>query len=564
MKFADIKYQRPDIPKYSRQIEELTKRLDSAADADQVVAIVLEAEALILELNDMATVASVRYSQDTRDEFYSAEAEYFAEAGPAFNEKGVALQKCLLASPFRPQLEQRFPKVLFTNFEIASKTIAPQVLGLLEEESKLELEYQQLIGSIMVEFDGQKLPMPKMAAYTQSADRAVRKNATTATGQALAAKGEQLDEIYGKMVVLRDKIAKELGFDNFIQLGYLRMTRNCYGPEQVEVFRRQVKKELVPLMAKLKKAQAQRLGLDSLCFYDESVLRLQGNPRPVKTDEDLYQIGLQMYRDMKPETAELINKMDDFGTFDLLSREGKMSGGYCTFLNGYKVPFIFANFSGTAGDVEVFTHEGGHAFQAYLCRDQDLASMISPTYETCEVHSMSMEFLSWPYLDRFYGDNADIAKLIHLIDALSFIPYGCLVDEFQHEMYANPGMTAEERHQTWAKLEREYFPDMDYDGLPFYGEGRRWQRQLHIYTSPFYYIDYCLAQTIALQFCSIISRQGWDAAWEKYLAFTKLGGTLTFTGLIENAGLKSPFKDGALTDIIADAKSYIDENIGKL
>lgn len=564
MIFADIPYKRPDVQAMCQRMESLTARMQSAGSAEEAAQVMLEADALTLELHDIQSVASIRYTQDTRDAFYVGEQDYFAGAMPAFSDKLTDLQRAMLASPFRAELEQRFPKVAFVNAEIAAQTISPQVLDLLEAEEKLAVEYQQVLGSVMVHFDGQELPAPKMAIYTQSADRAVRRAAYEALGQALGQKAEAFDSIYDKQVALRTQVAKKLGFDNFIQLGYLRMNRNSYGPEEVASFRRQVKRELVPLVQQLRRDQAVRLGLDGLKFYDVDVLRPGGNPRPIKTEEALYDIGVQMYRDMKPETAEMIDKMDSSATFDLYSRPGKMAGGYCAFLAGEKVPFIFANFNGTADDVEVFTHEGGHAFQAHVCRDDELVSMTQPTLETCEVHSMGMEFLTWPYLDRFYGEAADVAKVIHLINALYFIPYGCLVDEFQHTVYANPDMTPEERNRAWAELELEYFPDMDYDGLPFYGEGRRWQRQLHIYTNPFYYIDYCLAQSCALQILDVIQTKGWDAAWEQYRAFAGLGGKLTFTQLLENAGMKVPFVDGALKGIVDTASSFIAANAGKL
>lgn len=564
MTFAQIPYIRPDFGALIEKLSGFTAGFVNAKTCDEAERIVYEVDAMLRVYRDASSLATIRYTQDTRDEFYSAEQEFFAENGPALEEKHTDFQKAMLASPFRDELEGKIGKVAFINAEIAAKTISPQVLELLAKEEMLALEYQKVMSTELVDFRGESLPVSKMGLHTASADRATRREATEAVGIAKMKNAAEYDRIFDEMVKLRTEIACKLGFDNFIQLGYLRMTRNCYGPDEVETFRRQVKKELVPLITSLKNAQAKRLGLDELSFYDDSVLRPQGNPKPIIVEDELYQAGIRMYRDMNPDTAAMVDHMDSLGAFDLSSRNGKMTGGYCDYIFGQKTPFIFANFNGTAGDVEVFTHEGGHAFQCYMNRDYKLMHEMHPTYEACEVHSMSMEFLCWPYLDRFYGDEAEAAKVIHLIGALYFIPYGCLVDEYQHSVYANPNMTPDERNRTWAKLEKEYFPNMEYDGLPFFGDGRRWQRQLHIFTNPFYYIDYCLAQTCALQIAALIQSSGWDAAWNQYMAYTLLGGKMTFTEMLEEAGFKSPFKDGALTDIITVAKKYIDEHSSEI
>ncbi len=400
-----------------------------------------------------------------------------------------------------------------------------------------------------------------MGRFKTSADRATRREAYAAEGEAYRARGAEYDALFDKMVDVRTRIGCALGYESFTPLGYLRMTRNCYGPEQVSNFRRQVKEKVVPLVAELKKAQAARLGLEHISYYDDTINTKEGNPKPILEDEALYRAGVQMYRDLSPDTASFIERMDELDAFDLYSRENKMSGGYCTVIPDCRTPFIFANFNGTAGDVEVFTHEGGHAFAAsVMLRDEEMLGLSEPTFESCEVHSMSMEFLCWPYLERFYGENAEKARLIHLIGALEFLPYGCMVDEFQHIVYDHPELTPAQRHEKWAELEKEYRPYLDFENLPFWSEGRTWQRQLHIYTNPFYYIDYCLAQTVALEIFGIMASEGWQAAWERYLAYTLQGGSRTFVGLVEHAGLRVPFEDGALDGSVEAARVFIDDH----
>lgn len=560
MRFSEIEYRRVDVPALIRETEQHTAQLAAAESAEQAVACIRDFSEKTKKPHTMLAVSSIRSTLDTRDAFYEAEEQYYAEAMPALTEKISAFNMQMVKSPFRAEIERVFGHTATLNAEIEAKTMSPEVLPLLGEESLLCIEYQKLTGSITVEFEGKKYSVPQMQPFMQDADRAVRRTAMRALSEAYSAKRAGLESIYDRLVKKRTEIAHVLGFESFTSVGYLRMMRNSYNPEMVSRFREQVKSELVPLVCELKKAQAERIGVDKLKFYDDGVMVPGGNPKPVAQDEALYQIGLSLYRDMKPETAEMINRMDEMGTFDLLSREGKMTGGYCAGLKEFGLPYIFANFNGTSDDVEVFTHEGGHAFADFLGLKvvPDLLDIAMPTLETCECHSMSMEFLCWPSLDRFYGEGTERAKVIHLIEALYFIPYGCMVDEFQHMVYDHPDMTPAQRNEAWSALEKEYRPWIDFDGMPFYSEGCIWQRQNHIFQSPFYYIDYCLAQTIALQFMERMTTQGWDAAWETYLALIRNTGKVTFTETIAAAGLRSPFEDGALTGVITAVKRYLD------
>jgi len=327
----------------------------------------------------------------------------------------------------------------------------------------------------------------------------------------------------------------------------------------VKNFREQVKKDLVPIVTKIKKEQAKTIGVDNLMLYDNSTFYLDGNPKPAGTPEDILAAGKKMYEEMSPETNEFINFMYDNELLDVLAKEGKAVGGYCITIPDYKAPFIFSNFNGTAGDVEVLTHEAGHAFADYTVRNFELEENKNPSMESCETHSMSMEFFAWPWLDLFYKEDTKRAKLTHLKGALIFIPYGCIVDEFQHIVYDNPDMTPAQRHEAWADLERQYRPYIDMTGVPFYSEGRGWQRQLHIYHYPFYYIDYCLAQTESLIFRGL-SQNDYKDAWDRYMKFVKEGGKKTFVELCEVAGIKTPFEDGALREIAVSTEKWLEEN----
>lgn len=263
-----------------------------------------------------------------------------------------------------------------------------------------------------------------------------------------------------------------------------------------------------------------------------------------------------MYGELSPETKEFMDFMMENELFDVLGRKTKRAGGYMTYMPIYNSPFVFANFNGTSADVDVITHECGHAFQGYLSGKDPIREHSDIGMETAEIHSMSMEFFTQGWMGMFFGDRADDYIEMHLEDSAAFIPYGCMVDEFQHIVYENPDMTPAERHAAWLKLEKEYRPHMDYGDDKFFGKGGFWQKQAHIYDSPLYYIDYCLAQTCALQY-KVKMDENYKAAWESYLKLCKLSASDFFTNMIKEVGLDSPFEPGCMKNIVEKLEKYV-------
>jgi M3 family oligoendopeptidase len=275
--------------------------------------------------------------------------------------------------------------------------------------------------------------------------------------------------------------------------------------------------------------------------------------------DELFAAARKMYHAMGPETGAFIDMMLESEAFDVDSRKNKWGGGYCTYFHKYRQPFILANFNGTSGDVDVVTHEAGHALNSYLIADNRFAlELAEGGMETAETHSMSMEFFAWPYMDAFFGSDAGKYRYMHALESFSFIPYGTIVDYFQHLVYENPDMTPEERNRTWLELEGKFRPHISMEGMPYLEKGTRWQYQMHIYESPFYYIDYCLAQTAAFRFL-LASREDYGAAFEKYLRFSRQGGEKVWTELLEEAGFPSPFEPGALKKLAADVEKMLAE-----
>lgn len=559
MKFQDIPYERVDLAAWQSDLEELTRLFREAPDFAAAEAIFLRKEELDRQPSTMITLASIRHDIDTRDEFYDAERNFYDEQLPTLEPAMQEWTKAMLESPFRPDFAAKYGNTPFLNAELELRSFTPEIIEELQQENALVSQYMKLIASAQIPFEGNTYTVSQMTPFKLDPDDDRRKAAWIAEGSWYAEQVPELDRIYDELVTLRDRMGKKLGHSGYTPLGYDRMQRNCYGPEQVEAFRVAVQKYVVPLAKKLYQRQAQRQGRDfPLSFADVNLSFRSGNPKPQGTPDEILDMGNKLYAELHPETDAFWKALRENDMLDVLSKPGKAGGGYCTELASARSPFIFANFNGTAHDVEVVTHEAGHAFAWYLNRDRVPASTSWPSMEGCEVHSMSMEFFASGWADGFFGPDARKFRYTQLEDALTFIPYGTMVDHFQHIMYEYPEFSPEERHQCWQELLGLYMPWVKPGEIPFYGDGKGWQRQNHIYTSPFYYIDYCLAQTVALEFWAKI-QENLPAAFETYLRYARLGGSLVFTDLLKEAGLESPFDENTLRSVCEKADRWLAE-----
>ncbi len=560
MKFSEMPYARPDLDQVKRMLADLTQQLKDAPDYAAAKAVFLKKEQEQKHLSTQANLAHIRHTIDTRDAFYDGEMKFWNTAMPELQAYQQQWTMAMLASPFRADFAAEYGDLMFVNAEIALKAFSPEIIPEMQQENDLAQEYEKLLASAQIPFEGKVYTLSQLTPYKNDPDDERRLAAWKAEGQWYKDNQPKMDEIYDKLVHLRDAMGRKLGYEGYTTLGYYNMGRNCYGREDVEKFRAAVVKYLVPVADKIYRRQAQRLGKSyPMSFADNALEFRSGNPRPQGTPDDILAAGKKFYGELSQETGEFFNTMLDMELLDVLSTEGKEAGGYCTSLADYGVPFIFANFNGTQHDVEVVTHEAGHAFAAWTNRDRVPSQYIWPSMEGCEVHSMSMEFMAWPWEEDFFGPDARKFRYSHLAGALTFIPYGTMVDHFQHEVYDHPEMTPAERHGVWKRLLGVYMPWMKLDGdIPFYSEGEGWQRQHHIYSSPFYYIDYCLAQTVSLQFWALL-QDDQKAAWAKYMAYTRQGGSRVFTQLLKNAGLESPFEESCLRGVCEKASKWLDE-----
>ena len=557
MNFNDYKYEKIDIDAVKKQFEELIGSFSKADSAEKQCEIMDKVINLRNHIDTMITLVSIRHSINTADDFYDKENDYCDEISPLLYGFTTDFYKALVTSKFRKELEDKYGKFLFDQAECSLKTFNEEVIPQLQEENKLSSKYDKLIASAKIPFDGEERTLSQMAPYTQSKDRNVRKDAAKKVAEFFSAHKNDFDEIYDKLVKVRTEIAHKLGFKNYVELAYARLRRLDYNAQDVAGYRKQVLENIVPLHSELRERQAKRLGIDKLKFYDEPIKFNSGNADPHGDPEWILNHGKTMYRELSKETDEFFTFMTENNLLDLLSKKGKNSGGYCTYIPDYKSPFIFANFNGTAHDVDVLTHEAGHAFQVYESRGYEVPEYLWPSYEACEIHSMSMEFLTWPWMGLFFENDEDKYKFIHLSESLLFIPYGVTVDEFQHWVYENPEATPEERRNKWLETEKKYLPTRDYGEIDELKEGIFWFRQGHIFGTPFYYIDYTLAQVCAFQFW-IKSRENREKAWEEYLKLCRLGGSKSFFELMKAANLKNPFNEGTIASVIPKIREFLD------
>ena len=557
MKFNEYKYEHLDLEKIKKEFSELIESFEKAENVEGQVNAFDEIIKLRNHIETMQTLVSVRHSIDTNDEFYDKENEYMDEISPILFGFTNDFYKALVNSKFKDELIQKYGKFLFDLAENTLKTFSPEIIPDAQEENRLSSKYSKLIASAKIDFDGKELNLSQMVPYTQSKDRNVRIEAAKKVAQFFAENQDEFDNIYDSLVKVRTRMAQKMGYKNFVEFGYKQLSRLEYDAKMVEGYRKQVLENIVPLHTELRERQGKRLGVDKLKFYDEAIKFNSGNADPHGSPEWILNNGKTMYKELSKETDEFFTFMTENNLLDLLSKKGKMSGGYCTYIPEHKAPFMFANFNGTSHDIDVLTHEAGHAFQVYQSRGFEVPEYLWPSYEACEIHSMSMEFLTWPWMDLFFENDTDKYKFIHLSEALLFIPYGVTVDEFQHWVYENPEATPKERREKWIEIEKKYLPTRDYGEVEELKNGIFWFRQGHIFSSPFYYIDYTLAQVCAFQFW-IKSRENREKAWKDYLNLCKLGGSKPFFELMKSANLKNPFEEGTLAFVIPKIKEYLD------
>lgn len=560
MKFEDYKYERPDFEEYGKKVNELADKLKEEDNLDNAYAIIDEFNKLSGHVLSMSQLVAIRNSINTKDEFYEKEQEFFDENYPKATVCENGFNNVLLNHKFLSDFKKKYGEQWFKSMEIENKWFSDKIVDELAEESKLVTRYEKLLASAKISFDGKINNLSQMGVYAESPDREVRKAAELKKAEFFKSIQPELDEIYDKLVKVRTQMAQKAGYDNYVEFGYYRLGRSDYNYKDIQKYRDIIYKEVVPISNKLRENQKKRLGLDSLKVYDLALQFKEGDPNPRGNKDELVAKAYSMYSELSPETKEFFRYMMDHNLLDLETKTNKRGGGYTEYVSEFKAPFIFSNFNGTSGDVDVLTHEAGHAFEVYTASSKlSVPSIFWPTLEACEIHSMSMEFFTHPWMEYFFGSDANKYRFKHTVESILFLPYGVSVDEFQEYAYLNPTATPEERRAKWREIEKKYTPYKDYDGIEFYENGGFWQKQSHIYANAFYYIDYTLAQVCAFNFY-LADLKDHKKAFNQYLDLCKLGGSQSFFELLKETNQGNPFDD----DVVKKCMKQLEKVVKKL
>lgn len=557
-KFSDIKVSVPNYEEYKKEAAEIKDEILNASSAEIAVAAIRKYFALTDTFDTVSTIIFIHFSQNTLDEEYVKAQDEMDEKGPLFTEIFTDLEKAILNSKYLKDIENTFGELYIAQLKNAQDIFSNEIIEELQLENKYVSEYNKLKSGAMIEFQGKEYNLPQMQKFMVSSDREVRRLANKATWDFYENHDKEFGDIYDKLVKVRTKMAQKLGYENFVPLAYKRMQRLDYTAKEISKYRLELKKYLVPLAEKYRLKQMERIGIKDPHFYDYSINFIDGNPVPNGDTETLTNEAERMYHEMNEDIGQRFTYLKEHGHLDLEARKGKQGGGYEAPMADLKAPFIFSNFNKTQGDVEVLTHEFGHALQAMLGASYEVPSYRSPGMECCEMHSMSMEYLTYPYLHYLF-DEENLRKYLyqHILDAIFFIPYVATVDEFQHVVYENPNLTPEERKHEWKKIEKEYTPHIHYgEDSEFLENGGFWYKQAHIFENPFYYIDYTIAQVVSLEFL-VESHEDYKKALDKYLNYCKLGGTLPYNKLLDKASIANPMHEGVIRDLMVKVEEII-------
>ena len=549
LKFAEFPYVRPDINAIVAKLGGLTADLKAADTAEKAIEAIKGYRDVLIDYMSMRSIATTRYNINTRDPYYLEENKFFNKFGPVVDKAMVEFGSAILACAFIPEIKAEFGDIFITNIQFKAKSMTADVIELMQEENALNAKYQEFNATAQIPFNGKILTVPDINVLMASDDRETRKAAYQALSDFYVKNGEFYDSVYDALVKNRTEQAKRMGLKNYTELGYIRRNRNCFTPADVDVFRKQIAEDIVPAIMKAKQMHLERIGQPEgkIKIYDNDFYFADGNPKTFESADDMMAAAVEVFRELSPETRDYINLMEEGKYYDAPSREGKKVGAYCTGIPTHKAPFVFLNYAGSAADVTTTFHEFGHGFNVFFGRENPNTVLNNSTLDIAEIHSMTMEFMTEGGLHKFFKSEEDVAKqkLSHLEHCLTFLAYGTMVDHFQHIVYDNPELTPAQRNEEWRKLENIYRPFMDFDNIEYYETGRTWQRQQHLFSAPFYYIDYVLAQTIAFQFWAI-GTEDFAKSFQMYVDLTKKGGRYTFVDLVRQTGLRVPFEEGSL------------------
>ncbi len=518
-----------DIEPYYQEF--LNREIDSAKALEMWL---LELGRFDAYVGETGSMLYVNMTCDTEDEIIKeAYLDFVENVEPELARTGDLLNRKFAECPFSTQLDQEEYNVLLRDTKMDLALFREENIPLGTELTKLGQRYNEICGAMSVEFDGEERTMQQMGKYLQVNERDVRESAYRTVGERRFENANEIDEIYEKMIALRQQVAENAGYENYRDYIFDAKHRFDYSHEDCEAFQDAVEAICVPLMREVDNERKENLNLDSLRMWDLGHDVYGRKPLKPFTDVDEMVAGTsRMFHRLSPELGSFFDSLRDGTSLDLDSRKGKAPGGYQLQRDHSRKPFIFMNATGLQRDLETMVHEAGHAFHSIYADDLPLVDYRSAPLEFCEVASMSMEMLTYDFLDEFYSkEDANRAVREHLEGIVSILAWIATIDAFQHWIYTNPKHSRSERYEKWLELGKRFGSILDWSGFEEW-RNVSWQKQLHLFSYPFYYIEYGIAQLGALQMW-LQYRENPEKALTNYATAMRLGGSRPLPNLFE-------------------------------
>lgn len=540
--------------------ELLERPINSASDLQKWLTDLSELEAAISE---DACWRQIKMTCDTTNPDLEAAYTYFCmEIQPKLQPYSDQLNKKLMACPFIAELPQQDYAVYLRSIEKNIRSFRDENVPLQAELSVMQQQYGVLAGKMTVEVDGQEYTLQQAAKFLESPDRAQREKVYRLIQERRLQDKDAMHTLFTQLLEKRHQVAINAGFANYRDYKFEELGRFDYSAKECEQFHEAVRLHVVPLVNTIYEAKKQELGVQELRPWDLEAEPAGVEPlRPFKGGEELYQKTVACFEQLHPFFADCLRKMKELGHFDLESRKGKAPGGYNCPLAESGAPFIFMNAAGQMSDVTTMVHEGGHAVHSFLAHPLPLTAFKEYPMEIAEVASMAMELFSMDYWDAFFDNPSDLrrAKLHQLERTITLFPWIAIIDKFQHWIYTHPTHTTEDRTAFWMQLMEEFkVPALDVSGLEAY-RAIGWQRQLHLFEVPFYYIEYGIAQLGAIGLWKQF-KENKEQALNNYMQALALGGTRTLPELYEAAGLTFKFDAAYIRSLM----EFVHNEIAKL
>lgn len=544
------KMTRSFIQKQYSQLVERIEKAESSSNSKEWIELFQEWNALKAYIWGEGSRIRFAYDRDMSNKKTEAADTYIREkVSPVTDEPEHALVTALLKSKHKQAVAERFGERLILEYENSLKLLDPINTELGVRASVVSKIYEKMIASGTVTIMGKRKSISEARTMLLSPDEKIRRAAFLAHRGWFINNRTALADIYSELVELRTKMAKNVGYENFVPLGYEGMSRIDYNRKEVETFRQAVKDYIVPLTRELAAFQAKGLKTKTLQPWDMVYFADSGLPSGIVPIDGQLDNAQVLFDNLLPQLGQHFAYMRTNQLIDLETRPNKRTGGYCNKVPDSGEVQILCNSVGDADDVHVLTHEMGHAFQGWETNHIEAVELQWPGADLCEVFSMGMEFLCMPHIEAFFSsDHAKRFTMNRFRDSLDVLVYVCIVDEFQHWVYENPEANSDERDAEWVHIWKSYRPSVDFSKVGDEYIAARWYAQAHIFSIPFYYIDYAIAETGALQL-ALLNEKDSAKTLQLYIDMARKGGLKGIVEVCEEAGLRSPFDKTLIKDL---------------